>query len=58
MSALDASLNDSKHQAMDDMNNIAAEIASAAAEKIVGLSTDLNQAKTVVQSLNKVSKAA
>ncbi len=58
MSALDASLNNSKHQAMDDMNNIAAEIASAAAEKIVGLSTDLNQAKTVVQSLNKVSKAA
>jgi F-type H+-transporting ATPase subunit b len=58
MSALEASLNDSKHQAMDEMNTIAAEIASAAAEKIVGMSTDINQAKTVVQSLNKLSKAA
>ena len=58
MAAMDEGLNNSKIQAMDDMNNIAAEIASSAAEKIVGLSTDLNQAKTVVQSLNKLSKAA
>lgn len=58
MSALESSLNSSKHQAMDEMNTIAAEIASAAAEKIVGMSTDINQAKTVVQSLNKLSKAA
>jgi len=58
MTAMETSLNDSKHQAMDEMNTIAAEVASAAAEKIVGISTDLNQAKTVVKSLNKMSKAA
>lgn len=58
MAAMETSLNDSKHQAMDEMNTIAAEVASAAAEKIVGISTDLNQAKTVVKSLNKMSKAA
>lgn len=58
MAELDETLNGSKQQAMEDMNNIAAEIASSAAEKIVGLETDLNQAKTVVQSLNKISKAA
>ena len=41
------------------MNIIAAEIASAAAERIVGIATDISQAQTVVQSLNrKMSKAA
>ena len=39
--------------AMEDMNTIAAEIASKAAEKIVGISTDLDQAKTVVQNISK-----
>lgn len=39
--------------AMEDMNTIAAEIASKAAEKIVGISTDLDQARTVVQNINK-----
>ncbi|MBI2233772.1 MAG: hypothetical protein HYU57_01995 [Micavibrio aeruginosavorus] len=58
MNALESSLAAGKQQAMDEMNTIAAEIASAAAEKIVGISTDLNQAKNVVQSINKLSKAA
>jgi len=58
MADMETGLNDSKNQAMDEMNTIAAEIASAAAEKIVGISTDINQAKTVVKSLNKISKAA
>lgn len=58
MAEMDGALDSGKQQAMEDMNNIAAEIASKAAEKIVGLPTDLNQAKTVVQSLNKLSKAA
>lgn len=58
MAALESSIAGGKQQAMDEMNTIAAEIASAAAEKIVGISTDLNQAKNVVQSINKLSKAA
>lgn len=58
MAALESRLNEGKQQAMDEMNTIAAEIAAAAAEKIVGISTDISQAKTVVQSLNKLSKAA
>lgn len=58
LSALESRLNGDKAQVMDDMNTIAAEIASAAAEKIVGISTDLDQARSVVQSLNKLSKAA
>lgn len=56
--AAEQGLNDSKAGVMDEMNTIAAEIASAAAEKIVGISTDIDQARSVVQSLNKLSKAA
>lgn len=47
-----------KQNAMQDMSKIAAEIASEAAQKIVGISTDLNQAQTVVASLQKKAKAA
>lgn len=57
--ATETRLEESKHQVMDEMHTIAAEIASAAAEKIVGITTDINAAKTVVQSVNsKLSKAA
>ena len=45
-----------KSAAMDDMQSLAAEIASQAAEKIIGVETDINQAKTVVRSLK--AKAA
>ena len=53
IAALEGRLTDGKNQAMDEMNTIAAEIASAAAEKIVGISTDIGQVKSVVQSLSK-----
>lgn len=53
ISALEGRLADGKNQALDEMNTIAAEIASAAAEKIVGISTDIIQVKNVVQSLSK-----
>ncbi len=46
------------HKAMQDMNKIAAEIAAEAAQKIVGISTDLSQAQTVVASLQNKPKAA
>ncbi|MDB5490844.1 MAG: synthase chain [Micavibrio sp.] len=59
LKATEKRLEDGKAQVMDEMHTIAAEIASAAAEKIVGISTDLSAAKTVVQSVNsKLSKAA
>lgn len=59
MQATEKTLADSKDKVMDEMHTIAAEIASAAAEKIVGISTDISAAKTVVQSVNdKLSKAA
>jgi F-type H+-transporting ATPase subunit b len=42
-----------KKEAMDSIHTIAAEIASLAAKKIVGISTDIDQAKTVVRNINK-----
>lgn len=49
----------SKKEAMQDMDTIVAEIASDAAKKIVGISTDLNSAKNVVRDLSsKASKKA
>lgn len=46
-------IEDSKRAAMEDMNMVAAEIASLAAEKIVGISTDIDQVKSMVQNINK-----
>ncbi len=40
-------------QAMDEMTTIAAEVAAQAAEKIVGISTDMKKAKDVVRNINK-----
>jgi len=42
-----------KDDAMGDMQSIAAEVASIAAEKIVGISPDIDQAKTLVKNMNK-----
>ena len=53
MDALEKRLSQAKLQAMGDMNTIAADIASRAAEKIVGIKPDLQQAQTVVQALNR-----
>lgn len=51
-------LEDGKRRALDDMTSIAAEIASEAAARIVGIKPDISQAQTVVQSLNSKRKAA
>lgn len=55
IAALDARLNTGKQDAMNEMNTIAAEVAAAAAQKLVGIETNIDQAKTVV---NKLAKAA
>ncbi len=47
----------SKKEAMDEMHTIAAEIASQAAEKIVGITTDVDQAKSVIKNMSN-KKAA
>ncbi len=47
-----------KEDAMDDMNTIAAEVASEAAKKIVGINADIEQAKTVVKALNGTNAKA
>ena len=59
ISSAEGRIEDAKNQAMQDMNKIAAELASQMAEKLAGISADASQAETVVQSLsNKVRKAA
>lgn len=42
-----------KDSAMSDMNEIVAEVASIAAEKIVGIKTDEKQAVSIVEELGK-----
>lgn len=42
-----------KKAAIADMHSIAAEVASIAAEKIVGISTDIDQAKSMVKNVDK-----
>lgn len=48
----------SKNEAMSEMTSIAAEIASEAAKKIVGIDTDIQSAQNVVKDLNNKAKAA
>ena len=55
---LETRLEQVKKDAMDDMNTIAAEVASEAAKKIVGINPDLEHAKTVVKSLNDTKAKA
>jgi len=47
-----------KDKAMGDMANVAAEVASVAAEKITGISTDMQKAKAIVDSIAAKKKAA
>lgn len=47
-----------KIEAMGDMDAIAAEIAAEAAERIVGIATDIKDAKNVVKNVNKQNKKA
>jgi F-type H+-transporting ATPase subunit b len=49
-------LSKAKKEVLDSMDTIAAEIASEAAQKIVGISTDVDQAKSVVQLINGNNK--
>ena len=42
-----------KKDAIEGIHTIAAEIATQAAKKIVGVSTDIDQAKSVVRNINK-----
>jgi F-type H+-transporting ATPase subunit b len=49
----EAEVQKAQKKAVGDMQNIAAEVASLAAEKIVGVSTDLDQAKTLVKNIDK-----
>ncbi len=47
-----------KFDALENMNSIAAEIAAEAAEKIIGVSTDLDKARDAVKNVTKQAKAA
>jgi len=58
MKAAEARLDQEKRRAMDDMNTIAAEIASLAAEKIAGLGPDMQKARSIVDELSGKAKAA
>lgn len=53
MTALELRLQGAKEDAMAQMTTIAAEVASEAAAKIIGTPADLDQAKTVVELINK-----
>lgn len=54
-SALEKSINDARKKAMNDMSSIAADIATDATEKIIGVKTDKKSAKKVVESINKTA---
>lgn len=47
-----------KDKAMGDMKQVAAEVASIAAEKITGINTDVQKAKAIVDSIADKAKAA
>ncbi len=47
-----------KDKAMGEMSNVAAEVASLAAEKITGIGTDMQKAKAIVDSIAGKAKAA
>ena len=47
-----------KDVAMKDRSVIAAEVASEAVKKIIGVGTDINQAKAIIQTLSDKAKAA
>lgn len=55
--ALEKSLNKAKQGSMEEMHTIAAELATEAARKIVGIATDIEQAKTVIKAINGSNKA-
>ncbi len=54
----EARVNAQKDIAMGDMKNVAAEVASIAAEKITGVGADIQKAKAIVDSIADKAKAA
>lgn len=50
---LEKSIQEAKKNAMEDMSDIAADIAILAAEKIIGVKTDQKSVRAVIDSLNK-----
>lgn len=50
---LESQIANSKKKAMNDMHDVAAEMARAAAKKIVGIDADLTQVKNVVKNIDK-----
>lgn len=57
IAALETQLSADKKKAMAEMDTIVAEVASQAAEKIVGIKADLGAARSVVQSLHRQEAA-
>jgi F-type H+-transporting ATPase subunit b len=55
---LEKSISRARSMAMEDMNRIASEIAVDAAEKIIGVRPDLNDASEIVKTLHKTGKTA
>ncbi len=55
---LEKNISRARSMAMDDMNRIASEIAVDAAEKIIGIRPDLNDASEIVKTLHKTGKTA
>ncbi|MFN3827480.1 MAG: hypothetical protein ACK4NR_07630 [Micavibrio sp.] len=53
MQTLEVRIQSAKNEAMSQMTTIAAEVASEAAAKIIGVPADLDQAKSVVELINK-----
>ncbi|MBN8521419.1 MAG: hypothetical protein J0L77_05925 [Alphaproteobacteria bacterium] len=54
----EAMISSAKQKALGDMSGIAAEVASEAVKKIIGVGADVSQAKAIVQSLSDKAKAA
>lgn len=57
IAAAEAEIDKAKASAMGTVNDIAAEVASVAAEKLVGIKTDKNKAISVIETIGK-KKAA
>ncbi len=55
ISELEANIEKAMASAMDDMNDIAADVAVSAAEKIIGVRTDVKSVKDVISSINKAA---
>ncbi len=55
VSELEANIEKAMAVAIDDMSDIAADVAVSAAEKIIGVRTDVKSVKDVISSINKAA---